>query len=603
MVKICGVFDGNRDKSAIEKLIKRMCGSMCSSDSLFQTSCLAKAHIGLGHLNLEPLNCEPQPIWDEDLSKCIIMNGRIFDYKEERNRLIKNGHKFQYQKSDAEFILHQFEEFGTGFVRSLNGVFNFVIYDGEEEQIVIVNDRYGMKPLYYYCEDDKLIFSSEIKSVIQDPKLEREINWDGWADVFAYKYILGNKTLFKNIYKLPNASILIFKKGKNKIQRYWSYNEIKIDYNHSEEWFINKGKEVIRKAIKRQTDDIDEAIVLLSGGYDSRCIASTLKYYTNVKFETFTTVQHQRDVKLAKKISAVLEVPWHFVPDPSHVELYDEGLYLKQLYLLEGMTTMHSWILALSEKLPSKKINFDGVAGGLLKGLYFTRRNIKYSSWDEELISILDNEIGEDYRDIYEFFDEAIQKKIRHNLNSISEEIKSIDRKVGRVSIFFANNLRRNAISLMPNNLIERRAKCFYPLLDNDVVEFALSVPPKMKIRGIYSKILKNAYPEIMRIPTTNDLVYATLRHEKTKFRAFCLKYLKKCVNTYIGYKMYSIYKYLRHSEEGREHFSTTFTDSLQIPPFINREALKKKPYIPGNVINFCIWYNQFFVDNSGDSS
>lgn len=604
MVKICGVFDGNRDKSEIEKLIKRMCDSMCSSDSSFQNSYFASDYIGLCHLSLEPLNCEAQPIWNEDSSKCIIMNGKIFDYAEERNRLIEKGHRFQYQKSDAEFILHQFEEFGTEFIRSLNGVFNFVIYDDKEEQLVIVNDRYGMKPLYYYCEDDKLVFSSEVKSVIQDPKLEREINWDGWADVFAYNYILGNKTLFKNIYKLPNASILTFKRGKNELQRYWSYNEIKIDYNHSEEWFINKGKAVIRKAIKRQTDDIDEAIVLLSGGYDSRCIASTLKYYTNVKFETFTTVQHQRDVKLAKKISAVLEVPWHFVPDPSPVELYDEGLYLKQLYLLEGMTTMHSWILALSEKLPSNKIIFDGIAGDIfLRGLYFTRRNMKYSSCDEELISILDNEIGEDYSDIYEFFDEIIQENIKHNLNSISEEIKSIDRKVGRVSIFFTNNRSRNAISLMPNNLIERRAKCFYPFLDNDVVEFALSIPPKMKNRRTYSKILKNAYPEIMRIPTTNDLVYATSRHAKTEFKDFCIKQFKKYINTYMGYKMDSIYKHLRRSEKKREHFGTTLIDSLQIPSFINKEALKEKPYIPGKVINFCIWYNQFFVGDSGDSS
>ena len=114
MVKICGVFDGNRDKLEIEKLIKRMCDSMCSSNSSFQNSCFANDHIGLCHLSLEPLNCEAQPIWNEDSSKCIIMNGKIFDYTEERNKLIENGHKFQYPKSDAEFILHQFEEFVTG---------------------------------------------------------------------------------------------------------------------------------------------------------------------------------------------------------------------------------------------------------------------------------------------------------------------------------------------------------------------------------------------------------------------------------------------------------------------------------------------------------
>jgi hypothetical protein len=147
-----------------------------------------------------------------------------------------------------------------------------------------------MKPLYYHYDQSSFVFASEVKAIIEDKKIEKEINWDGWRDFFSYGFLFGTKTLFKNVFALPKATILTLTTNEALFKTYWSYNQIRVDYESSEPSFVNKGEKLVRQAIERQTKDLEECIVLLSGGYDSRCIASCIKYFTDVNFETFTVV-------------------------------------------------------------------------------------------------------------------------------------------------------------------------------------------------------------------------------------------------------------------------------------------------------------------------
>jgi len=351
-MKIYGVFDQSRNKEQLSITIAKM-RSTLNRGSYESDSFIAEG-VGVGRLLSEAASLDTQPIWNEDRSRSIVMVGKVFDYEAKKRELLERGHEFEYPKSDAEFVLHGFEEWGNKFTRELNGTFVFAIYDADNGTFTIVNDRFGMRPLYYYNDDSIFVFASEVKGVIADKKVKKEINWDGWRDFFSYGYLLGTKTLLKNILALPNATILTLTNSKIAFHKYWSYEQIRIDYDSSEEYFVRKGVELLRQAIERQTKDLEECIVLLSGGYDSRCIASALKYYTTVDFETYTTQlsTYMTDVFLARETAKCLGVKNTYIPRPRNP--YVKYL-IEEILLLDGMCIgtwpLFLYILSLVDKL------------------------------------------------------------------------------------------------------------------------------------------------------------------------------------------------------------------------------------------------------------
>lgn len=160
---------------------------------------IARVHLGF-------FNPEPQPIFNESESLFIFMDGKIYNYREEMNK-IKNKHDI-FIGNDPEFCLHSYEEWGTDFVKKLNGTFVLVIC--EKRKMLIANDRYGLRPLYYAMNHGRLLFASEAKAILKDKTFKKELNNEAVADFFAFGEVLGNKTLFKGIEVLPPASVLIY---------------------------------------------------------------------------------------------------------------------------------------------------------------------------------------------------------------------------------------------------------------------------------------------------------------------------------------------------------------------------------------------------------
>jgi len=168
---------------------------------------------GIARVHLGIFNPEPQPIFNEDENLLIFMDGKIYDYEDKKRDLQRRGHSFRFTNNDAEFCLHLYEELGKDFVKQLNGTFAIVICDIKQQKLLIVNDRYGLRPLYYVTGSNRLLVASEVKALLQvEPKLE--LNDEAVADWFSFSKLLGNKTFFKDINVLSPASILEYRDGK-----------------------------------------------------------------------------------------------------------------------------------------------------------------------------------------------------------------------------------------------------------------------------------------------------------------------------------------------------------------------------------------------------
>ena len=614
-MKIYGLFDRNRKHEELLALVNKM-GSQVNPDRYWKSNNYATKNLGVGTIYSEVTRQDKQPIWNETKTKFVIMAGKIFDYGKRKNELIAKGHTFEYPNSDAEFILHGIEEWGNNLLPALNGFFVFLFYDSEHMRIQIINDKCGMKPLYYFSSDDFITFASEVKAIIEDDRIEKKINWAGWRDFFSYGFMLGNKTPFKNIFSLPPATILTFTPSENvALESYWDYTQIKIDRDNSEQYFIDKGAELMRKAIQRQASNFDECVVFLSGGYDSRMIAGAMRYFTDTAFETYTTTPslfldsarsvasrlfHCLDPIIAKEVAMALKTKNTYVPRPP--DLFRRYL-IEKVFLLDGMCLEHLWIMPIVERLKGGKADFDGLSGDiLLRGALITPEGLANINDAEKLAYSIDkqlrNYLGYPTEIIIDIFKSPIRDKLIPRIEMITKEIQVIGNHENAITIFHMKNRTKNSISLLPNNLIGKRSFCLFPFLDKDLVEFSLSIPPLMKIsRKIYSCMLARMFPAIMKIPATTFLSPDSIHTWRKKYLFLLpLDLLIFLITTDSG----SARKDLKHLLD--------ILESLTIPECIDIDKAKEimieyqnrnKDPLPFLVpiVEFCIWYN-LFIEN-----
>jgi len=157
-------------------------------------------NVGLGMRRLKVIDLETgnQPISNEDKSIWIVQNGEIFNYLELRDRLKEKGHHF-YTRSDTEVIVHLYEEYGEECIEHLNGMFGFALWDENNKLLFLARDRLGIKPLYYYEDDDVFLFGSEIKAILNYPDIGREIDYEALSDYFSLQYIPAPQTIYKGL--------------------------------------------------------------------------------------------------------------------------------------------------------------------------------------------------------------------------------------------------------------------------------------------------------------------------------------------------------------------------------------------------------------------
>lgn len=239
-------------------------------------------NLGLGHQRLSIIDLSPvgrQPMCNEDETVWIVCNGEIYNYLELRAELTEKGHIFRSQ-SDTEVILHLYEDEGFDCVSRLNGMFAFAIWNSRKKVLFAARDHFGIKPFYYSLKNECFVFASEIKALLQTDLVQPVVNPEGILDYLTFQFCLDEKTLFKDIFKLPPGHILILKpNGSLQLKKYWDL-DFTIDTDSTEKYFEERLGELLENSIRIQLRADVPIGAHLSGGLDSSttaCLAASIR--------------------------------------------------------------------------------------------------------------------------------------------------------------------------------------------------------------------------------------------------------------------------------------------------------------------------------------
>jgi asparagine synthase (glutamine-hydrolysing) len=259
--------------------------------AFFETT---EANVGLGHRRLAILDISPlghQPMYSDDKSVIILLNGEIYNFKELRVELEEKGHRF-LSNSDTEVVLKAYQQYGTDCLSRFIGMFAIAIYDSNLQKVFLIRDRPGVKPLYYYFADGCLLFASELKAFHQFPNFKKEIEDVAVSLYFKYGYIKAPYTIFKNTHKLLPGYIatLNLKDQSLQLTQYWNvldyYKKPVIAIDEIEA--VDELETLCTSAFQyRMVSDVPVG-VFLSGGYDSSLVTAILQKNTTNKIKTFT---------------------------------------------------------------------------------------------------------------------------------------------------------------------------------------------------------------------------------------------------------------------------------------------------------------------------
>ena len=242
--------------------------------------------LGFRRLSIIDLEGGHQPMSNEDGTVWVVFNGEIYNYPALRRRLDGAGHSFR-TNSDTETIVHLYEDEGLDFVQHLNGMFAIAIWDARERRLVLVRDRIGQKPLVYRHEPGRLLFASELKSLLQVADVPREIDAGAIDDYLTYQYIPHPKTIFTGIRKLPPGHLAVYQDDKLEVRPYWEP-----DLNHER---AIGAAEASERLVELMTSSVELRMrsdvplgAFLSGGVDSSLIVALMQQRSEQPIKTFT---------------------------------------------------------------------------------------------------------------------------------------------------------------------------------------------------------------------------------------------------------------------------------------------------------------------------
>ncbi len=298
-------------------------------------------HAGLGHRRLSIIDLSPlghQPMANETETLWISFNGEIYNYKDLRRDLVEKEHTF-LSETDTEVIIHGFEEYGERFFAKLNGMFAFALWDVSHGRLLLVRDRFGKKPLYYWRFNGGIAFASELKAFLHHPEFRRELDIKSLSRYLAYEYVPVPHTIFKNVYKLPPSRYLSFDGAAVSIEPYWDISFGDTAHSGPGQREIERRLiDLLRKSVERRLMSDVPLGAFLSGGIDSSAIVALMSEVMDphliktfsIGFEDrsfdesnyayrvanhFKTDHHRRMFRSSEMFNILPEV-WSFLDEP-----------------------------------------------------------------------------------------------------------------------------------------------------------------------------------------------------------------------------------------------------------------------------------------------
>jgi len=508
MCGIVGVFNFNQ-KIVSRELIKNMTDAI-SHRGPDGEGIYVNENIGLGHRRLSILDLSPkgaQPMVSQKKDWVIIFNGCIYNYLLLKSDLQNKGHKFQ-STSDTEVIVEGLSEYGVSFFEKLNGMFAVGAYNIHERKLWLSRDRFAVKPLYYWHNENTLIFSSEIKAFMQHPEFKVEVDLNALNEYFTFQNVFSTRTLFKGVTMLPAANTVEVSLDTKFIQHnsWWDYNFSQTDEKISFEEAKEETKILMEKAVTKQMISDVPVGAYLSGGMDSSSLSVLASKHVD-RMYTFTagfemSEVHGNEIGFDERIDA--ELTANCIKSEHYEQVLNAGDLAwslpKVVWHLEDLRVGMSYPNYYISRLASKfvKVCLQGTGGDELFGGYpwryyrvFQSLNQKsffdnyYVFWqrltnDEDKINLFQKDVFKQInvrepREVFErvfTFNDGLKYSSpeEHIQNSLYFEIKT----------FLPGLLLVGDKLAMANGLEER-----FPFLDNELVEFAQKIPIKHKLANL----------------------------------------------------------------------------------------------------------------------
>lgn len=529
---------------------------------------------GLGHARLSIIDTTDganQPMTDLSGRYTIVFNGEVYNYQSLRRGLEVRGVKFE-TKSDTEVLLHLFIEKGVDALKELDGFFAFCIYDKEEDSYFIARDRFGIKPLLYYRDEEQFIFGSELKAILSFP-IKKEVDRASLTQFFQFNYIPEPNSIFTNVKKLLPGHYITIKEGEVSIEKYYKYY---IDQRPSEDSYSiakQKVKQLLEDSVeKRMISDVPIGS-FLSGGIDSSIIA-TISSRLTPNLHTFSLgfkdEPYFDETKYAKLVAKKIKSD-HTVFSLSNNDLYEHfeqvldyidepfadssaiNVFLLSKYTKEQVTVAlsgdgadelfsgynkHEALRMADQKsvkntlikvgkplyqfFPQSRQSKLGNLGRQLdkyaKGLSLSQKD-RYLSWasfmqkDNACRLVLENPS----------FNERNKSVLPFNVNSMNDVLYA------DFNLVLTNDMLRKVDSMSMANSLEVRT----PFLQNELVEYVFSLPEHYKIdANSRKKILKEAFAD--------DLPNELYSRPKHGFEVPLLKWFKHELKDYLKINVFN---------------------------------------------------------------
>ena len=287
MCGIAGIYNFQKAQPVEQDLIQRMVAKMKHRGPDDEGFYL-KRSMGMGMARLSIIDVEGghQPIPNEDQTIWTVFNGEIYNFHDLRQRLLSKGHIF-HTRSDTETIVHAYEEWGDDCLLHLNGIYGLAIWDNARKRLLLARDPFGVKPLYYYNDGKRILWGSEIKAILADNNIPREVD-KGSLDLFlTFRFVPSPFTLFQGIRKIQPGHRLIVENGHLLQERCFFFNPNSYQHLREDEYILLL-QERFEAAVRRQMISDVPIGLLLSGGIDSAVILAIMSEAASEPVHTFT---------------------------------------------------------------------------------------------------------------------------------------------------------------------------------------------------------------------------------------------------------------------------------------------------------------------------
>ena len=549
MCGICGKINRDPEKPIDQQLIHEMCQVIKhrgpDDDGFF-----FHKNIGLGmrRLSIIDLSTGKQPIYNEDGTIAVVLNGEIYNFQDLRTQLIAKGHRFK-TRSDTEAIVHLFEDKGEACVHDLRGMFGFAVYDKKMDKLMVARDRMGIKPIYYAFDHDKLLFGSELKSLLRDRSLDTEFDYFALNCYFSFMNTIAPDTIFKNVRKLMPGQYFVYEKGQFRVEQYWrfSLNEnTKLTEAECREQLMELLKDSVRI---RLISDVPLG-AFLSGGIDSSTVVALMSQVSDQPVKTFSIGFESRkydELEYAKQVATRFNTDHHeYVVNPDVTEIIDDLIWYLDEPFSDPSAIPTYFVSKIARENVTVALSGDGgdemfggylsynaeailnkvqkiprfLRNGLIRNILTILPATPYAKFNEEkerlkrILDRVDLTPEERFFSRHHVFNTTTKKllyseDLKSQLNGhfdIEQKLLSyLDPPKNGASI--NKMLYLDTHLYLPNDMLVKvdrmsmatSLEARVPLLDHKLVEFVSTIPWNLKVKGTVSKyILKKTMSDLL---------------------------------------------------------------------------------------------------------